>query len=162
MAISHHLQVSSRSGCNGRWSRLRKRGPVIEGRIVSDDPFSAFNVGTFECLAGQSVPSQHSCPLSAAGVAGKPSRAGCDQRGNDPYLDEASEDARTRKATQTWLGHSNSRITLDTYTHAAIDQQQKEAAQQLAQGLFAQPESPAQERTEVVCGLSCALATLTG
>ena len=65
------------------------------------------------------------------------------------------------KATQAWLGHSNSWITLDTYTHAAIDQQQK-AAQQLAQGLFVQPKAPAQERTEVACGLSCALATLSG
>ena len=49
------------------------------------------------------------------------------------------------KATQDWLGHSNSRITLDTYTHLASDQQQK-TAQQLAQGIFVQPEAPAQER----------------
>lgn len=49
------------------------------------------------------------------------------------------------KATQDWLGHSNSRITLDTYTHLASDQQQK-TAQQFAQGLFVQTEAPAQER----------------
>ncbi len=49
------------------------------------------------------------------------------------------------KATQDWLGHSNSRITLDIYTHVAAGQQQK-TAQQFAQGLFVQPEAPAQER----------------
>ena len=45
------------------------------------------------------------------------------------------------KATQQWLGHSESRITLDTYTHLAKDQEQK-TAERLAQGIFVQPEAP--------------------
>lgn len=45
------------------------------------------------------------------------------------------------KATQEWLGHSNSRVTLDTYTHLAADQPQK-TAEQLENAIFAQPEVP--------------------
>ncbi len=40
------------------------------------------------------------------------------------------------KKTQQWLGHSNSRITLDTYTHLAKGQEQK-TAEGLEQAVFA-------------------------
>jgi integrase len=43
------------------------------------------------------------------------------------------------KQTQAWLGHSNSRVTLDTYTHLANDQEQ-ETAHRLEQAIFIQPE----------------------
>ena len=39
------------------------------------------------------------------------------------------------KETQAWLGHTNSRVTLDTFTHLANDQEQK-AAVQLEQAIF--------------------------
>ncbi|HXC43706.1 MAG TPA: tyrosine-type recombinase/integrase [Candidatus Dormibacteraeota bacterium] len=42
------------------------------------------------------------------------------------------------KQTQEWLGHSNSRVTLDTYTHLASDQG-KQTAQRLEQAVFAPP-----------------------
>jgi integrase len=40
------------------------------------------------------------------------------------------------KQTQAWLGHSNSRVTLDTYTHLANDEEQK-TAQRLETAIFA-------------------------
>jgi integrase len=43
------------------------------------------------------------------------------------------------KQTQAWLGHSNSRVTLDTYTHNLSDQEQK-TAQRVERAIFAQPE----------------------
>jgi integrase len=46
------------------------------------------------------------------------------------------------KQTQHWLGHATSRVTLDTYTHLANDQEQKTAAQ-LEQAIFARPETGA-------------------
>ena len=42
------------------------------------------------------------------------------------------------KETQLWLGHTNSRVTLDTYTHLANDQEQKTAVQ-LEQAIFIRP-----------------------
>jgi integrase len=45
------------------------------------------------------------------------------------------------KETQAWLGHSSSRITLDTYTHL-MEQSQKTTADQV----FARPEVPAPPR----------------
>jgi integrase len=44
------------------------------------------------------------------------------------------------KQTQAWLGHSNSRVTLDTYTHLANNEEQ-ETAQRLETAIFA-PELP--------------------
>jgi integrase len=46
------------------------------------------------------------------------------------------------EATQNWLSHSNSRITLDTYTHQLAKDQEQKTAKQLAEGIFAQPETP--------------------
>jgi integrase len=40
------------------------------------------------------------------------------------------------KQTQAWLGHGNSRVTLDTYTHLANDEEQK-TAQRLETAIFA-------------------------
>jgi integrase len=45
------------------------------------------------------------------------------------------------KAAQSWLGHSNSRITMDTYVHGASDQDQRSAAR-LAEGLYPSAETP--------------------
>jgi integrase len=45
------------------------------------------------------------------------------------------------KATQEWLGHSSSRITLDTYTHLMKDAQ-RETARTLEKAVFDQPETP--------------------
>jgi len=45
------------------------------------------------------------------------------------------------KATQEWLGHSSSRITLDTYTHLMKDAQ-RETARTLEKAVFEQPEAP--------------------
>ena len=45
------------------------------------------------------------------------------------------------KATQEWLGHSSSRITLDTYTHLMKDAQ-RETARVLEKAVFEQPEAP--------------------
>lgn len=46
------------------------------------------------------------------------------------------------KQTQAWLGHSTSRVTLDTYTHLAHGQEQRTAAQ-LEQAIFTRPETGA-------------------
>jgi integrase len=43
------------------------------------------------------------------------------------------------KMTQAWLGHSNSRVTLDTYTHLGTNEEQK-TAQRLETAIFAPPE----------------------
>lgn len=45
------------------------------------------------------------------------------------------------KATQGWLGHSSSRITLDTYRHLMKDAQ-RETARMLEKAVFEQPEAP--------------------
>ena len=45
------------------------------------------------------------------------------------------------KLTQDWLGHSNSRITLDIYTHLGEGQEQR-TTERLAQGIFVRPEAP--------------------
>jgi integrase len=44
------------------------------------------------------------------------------------------------KAAQSWLGHSNSRITMDTYVHGASDQDRQSAAR-LSDRLY-RPETP--------------------
>jgi len=46
------------------------------------------------------------------------------------------------KETQAWLGHTNSRVTLDTYTHLAHGQEQKTAAQ-LEKAIFTRPKTDA-------------------
>jgi integrase len=46
------------------------------------------------------------------------------------------------KATQEFLGHSTSKITLDTYTHVSPDQAQRSGLA-LEQAIFAQPAIPA-------------------
>jgi len=43
------------------------------------------------------------------------------------------------KMRQAWLGHSNSRVTLDTYTHVANNEEQR-TAQRLETAIFAPPE----------------------
>ena len=45
------------------------------------------------------------------------------------------------KAVATWLAHSSSRITMDVYTHVSASQEQR-TAEQLAAGIFAQPDVP--------------------
>jgi len=45
------------------------------------------------------------------------------------------------KETQEWLGHSNSRTTMEIYTHLAADQGRK-TADQIGNAIFAQPETP--------------------
>jgi integrase len=46
------------------------------------------------------------------------------------------------KATQEFLGHSTSKITMDTYTHTSPDQAQRSGLA-LEQAIFAQPAVPA-------------------
>lgn len=45
------------------------------------------------------------------------------------------------KQTQSWLGHSNSKVTMDTYVHNRADQEQA-TAQRLEQAVFAPPATP--------------------
>ena len=49
------------------------------------------------------------------------------------------------KTTQEWLGHSNSRITADTYVHI-LNNQQRVAADVLSRAVFQQPQAPGGEQ----------------